>query len=68
MPTDANGVPYATQICQTTLEYNASDTTQLQTSTTYCYKQNDIFYQQAIDLVLVIVVFIGVIWLIMKAK
>jgi hypothetical protein len=68
LPTDASGTPYATQICQTTLEYNASDTKQLQTSTTYCYSQNDIYYQQAIDLVVVIVVFIAVIWLILKAR
>jgi hypothetical protein len=70
LPTDANGIPYATQVCETLNTYGTSTVyySPVVTSTTYCYNQNAIYYQQAIDLVVVIVVFIGVIWLIMKAK
>lgn len=68
MPIDASGTAYATQVCETSLQYNASDTTQLATTTTYCYKQNDIYYQQTIDLVIVILVFFGVVMLIKSMK
>ena len=64
MPTDSSGTSYATQICQTQLEYNASGT--LATSTEYCYKQNDIYYQDTIDLFIIVCVFVGIIWAIRK--